>query len=203
MKVIDVEQCPEKNKKREDYNRRADDAVDNQDAVGGEVAPYLVDKPCKTVPPQQRSKHDAQIAHAHFKRMVGHNECQLGVTSHEKEYNKRVGECYEECCDAVVNQRALLVSADMDFLCGVALEAIDAEQEEHDASAYLKIKEIAAQVVDRGGEGIVVRDADAFAYSDFAFHVAKYVRAGHVNTDIHWSQGSIIPNELCSERNKE
>ena len=144
MKVIDVEQCPEKNKKREDYNRRADDAVDNQDAVGGEVAPYLVDKPCKTVPPQQRSKHDAQIAHAHFKRMVGHNECQLGVTSHEKEYNKRVGECYEECCDAVVNQRALLVPADMDFLCGVALEAIDAEQEEHDASAYLKIKEIAA-----------------------------------------------------------
>lgn len=66
-----------------------------------------------------------------------------------------------------------------------------------------KIKDIAAQVVDRGGEGIVIRDADAFAYSDFAFHVAKYVRAGHVNTDIHWSHGSIIPNELCSELNKE
>ena len=72
-----------------------------------------------------------------------------------------------------------------------------------EAKSLEELKEIAAQVVDRGGEGIVVRDADAFAYSDFAFHVAKYVRAGHVNTDIHWSHGSIIPNELCSELNKE
>lgn len=76
--------------------------------------------------------------------MVGHNKCQLGIASHEKEYDQRVRERHEECRHAVMHQRALLVSADMNLLRGVALEAVDAEKQEHDASAYLKIEEIAA-----------------------------------------------------------
>ena len=61
-----------------------------------------------------------------------------------------------------------------------------------------KIKEIAKTVVDGGGEGIVVRDVGSFDYSAFASHVAKYVRKDHVQTDVHWSHGQIIPNELRS-----
>ncbi len=45
-------------------------------------------------------------------------------------------------------------------------------------------------------EGFVVRDADGFAYEDFAQHVAKWVRAKHVQTDKHWMTQMIIPNKL-------
>ena len=58
------------------------------------------------------------------------------------------------------------------------------------------IKNIAKEVVDRGGEGIVVRNADAFLYEDFSVNVAKFVRKGHVQTDKHWTQSEIIPNKL-------
>lgn len=37
-------------------------------------------------------------------------------------------------------------------------------------------------------EGIVSRDAAEYAVEDFAHHVFKYVRKGHVKTDEHWTR---------------
>lgn len=45
-------------------------------------------------------------------------------------------------------------------------------------------------------EGLVMRTADGFSYADFSKCVAKYVRAGHVQTDEHWSEGPVVPNGL-------
>lgn len=60
------------------------------------------------------------------------------------------------------------------------------------------VKNLAEQTVKRGGEGIVVRFADAFQYDDFAMSVAKYVRPNHVQTDEHWSNSIIVPNKIKS-----
>lgn len=45
-------------------------------------------------------------------------------------------------------------------------------------------------------EGYVVRAAGGFARDQFATHVAKHVREGHVTTDTHWAYSQIIPNEI-------
>jgi hypothetical protein len=46
-------------------------------------------------------------------------------------------------------------------------------------------------------EGYVVRKARAFTYGQFKSSVAKYVRAGHVQTTKHWRAGrSFTPNQL-------
>lgn len=45
-------------------------------------------------------------------------------------------------------------------------------------------------------EGYVIRLFDSFAYEDFEESVAKYVRAGHVQTDTHWMFDKIVPNGL-------
>jgi len=37
-------------------------------------------------------------------------------------------------------------------------------------------------------EGVVSRNADGYAVSDFAANVFKYVRKGHVKTDQHWTR---------------
>lgn len=62
-----------------------------------------------------------------------------------------------------------------------------------------KIKEIAKDVVSKGGEGIVVRLSSSFKYDDFSKSVAKYVRKNHVQTDKHWSLGNIESNKLKKE----
>lgn len=59
-----------------------------------------------------------------------------------------------------------------------------------------KIKEIAKDVVIKGGEGIVVRNKDSFLYDDFNTNIAKYVRENHVQTDKHWSKSKITTNTL-------
>ncbi|NCQ51760.1 RNA ligase family protein [archaeon] len=49
-------------------------------------------------------------------------------------------------------------------------------------------------------EGFVIRTVDGFHYDNFSEHVAKYVRAGHVQTDEHWLKNSIpngIPKQPC------
>jgi hypothetical protein len=46
-------------------------------------------------------------------------------------------------------------------------------------------------------EGFVIRVADGFSYSEFRTHVAKYVRAGHVQTDQHWMHGPVVRNGLA------
>jgi len=46
-------------------------------------------------------------------------------------------------------------------------------------------------------EGYVVRVAHAFPMSEFSSHAAKFVRAGHVQTDTHWMHTTIVPNQLA------
>ena len=45
-------------------------------------------------------------------------------------------------------------------------------------------------------EGYVVRLADSFDVGDFSKSIAKYVRAGHVQTDEHWLDKPMVKNEL-------
>lgn len=45
-------------------------------------------------------------------------------------------------------------------------------------------------------EGYVVRLAGAFRRDDFARSVAKWVRAGHVQTDTHWAHGKLERNQV-------
>jgi hypothetical protein len=54
---------------------------------------------------------------------------------------------------------------------------------------YIEFKEV---------EGYVVRRTHGFLGNSFAENVCKYVRAGHVTTDSHWSK-TWVPNKLRSE----
>lgn len=45
-------------------------------------------------------------------------------------------------------------------------------------------------------EGFVVRRSESFNINQFKTHVAKWVRANHVQTDQHWMYQPIIKNEL-------
>lgn len=45
-------------------------------------------------------------------------------------------------------------------------------------------------------EGFVVRVADAFSESEMPTHMAKYVRADHVQSDKHWMHAEIVRNGL-------
>lgn len=46
-------------------------------------------------------------------------------------------------------------------------------------------------------EGFVVRRAAAFAESAMSEAMGKYVRAGHVQSDVHWMKAELIPNKLA------
>ncbi len=48
-------------------------------------------------------------------------------------------------------------------------------------------------------EGYVVRLADGFSFDAFGRSVAKWVRAGHVQTDEHWMHHEVVPNGLLEE----
>lgn len=45
-------------------------------------------------------------------------------------------------------------------------------------------------------EGFVVRSISSFFESEMSTHMAKYVRAGHVQSDVHWTKAEIIRNGL-------
>ncbi|MEL6102770.1 MAG: RNA ligase family protein [Pseudomonadota bacterium] len=49
-------------------------------------------------------------------------------------------------------------------------------------------------------EGFVVRSCASFTESDMATHIAKYVRKGHVQSDIHWSKAEVVKNGLRRTR---
>ena len=48
-------------------------------------------------------------------------------------------------------------------------------------------------------EGFVVRPVRSFTMAEFGSVVAKWVRAGHVQTDEHWMSKPVIPNGLRGE----
>lgn len=54
----------------------------------------------------------------------------------------------------------------------------------------------ALEVDTERSEGWVVRTVGGFRYEDFDQHVAKWVRAGHVQTDEHWMLRAVVPNGL-------
>jgi hypothetical protein len=58
------------------------------------------------------------------------------------------------------------------------------------------VKELLACLDLTKQEGIVVRLADTFTYSDFGNSVAKWVRKNHVTTDNHWKQSKLELNTL-------
>ena len=146
-KVIEVEHRSYQGDDREYHDDASYHLVDNEDAVGIKLAAYLVDEPCEPEPPQQRSKEDAQVAHSHLQGHVGHHEGKLGEGGHEEEHDERIRQGDKECRYAVVPERALLVAALVHVLGGIALEAIDAEDQEQQAAEYLQV-ELVLGVVD-------------------------------------------------------
>lgn len=52
------------------------------------------------------------------------------------------------------------------------------------------------KVIKQGHEGIVIRSAYPFHWSQLGRFVAKYVRKDHVQTDEHWSSQPIVRNEV-------
>ena len=45
-------------------------------------------------------------------------------------------------------------------------------------------------------EGYVVRTAESFPYDEFSRNCAKWVRRGHVDSDVHWVNQPLVPNKL-------
>lgn len=59
-------------------------------------------------------------------------------------------------------------------------------------------KDIAKELNPKTCEGLVVRLTGSFRYGEFKSSVAKYVRAGHVQTTKHWRAGrAFTPNSLA------
>lgn len=61
---------------------------------------------------------------------------------------------------------------------------------------YNEIIDESESVVNRGGEGLVVRSKFPYHYGQFSERVGKYVRENHVKTDKHWSIQSNPRNKL-------
>ena len=59
-----------------------------------------------------------------------------------------------------------------------------------------KIKQISMDLDLDRCEGFVVRNMESFHYDNFAENVAKWVRPCHVQTDQHWMQQTVVPNQL-------
>lgn len=67
-----------------------------------------------------------------------------------------------------------------------------------------RIKAIGDQLNFDHSEGYVVRLADSFTYADFPKSIAKFVRAGHIQTTKHWRAGrQFTPNELAKDHKYE
>ena len=62
--------------------------------------------------------------------------------------------------------------------------------------AEKQLQNLATSLDPQTTEGYVVRSADAFPFSSFSSRVAKYVRAGHVQTTQHWMHSALEPNRL-------
>lgn len=58
------------------------------------------------------------------------------------------------------------------------------------------LKRLASEMDTTKNEGFVIRVAAPFEYAEFGNSVAKWVRAGHVQTGDHWMHAKIVPNKL-------
>ena len=67
---------------------------------------------------------------------------------------------------------------------------------DYDYELIKDVTKIGADVIADGHEGLVIRSMFPFHESQFTIRMMKYVRANHVQTDIHWSNKPIIRNEV-------
>lgn len=58
------------------------------------------------------------------------------------------------------------------------------------------VRRLYDQIVDDGGEGIVMTTVNGFHYDQMSQNLIKAVRKGHVQTDQHWMHKQCIPNKL-------
>lgn len=61
------------------------------------------------------------------------------------------------------------------------------------------IRKLAEQINTEEREGYVVRVADGFHYDEFKTSLAKWVRKNHVQTDTHWMNAAVVPNQIRGE----
>ncbi|MEL6210240.1 MAG: RNA ligase family protein, partial [Pseudomonadota bacterium] len=59
------------------------------------------------------------------------------------------------------------------------------------------VADLAARLDLRRQEGFVLRRVDAFPEAEMPSRMGKYVRAGHVQSDTHWTAQPVIPNSLA------
>lgn len=100
------------------------------------------------------------------------------------------------------------------FLSWEAVEEIAQEKNLKTVSAYYvpegcvrselasfmdRIMESIVDLQDRECEGLVVRNREEFKADDFALNVYKWVRAGHVQTDQHWTK-NWQPNPIVRDK---
>ena len=138
--MIQIENRAEESDDGEDDDHAAYYLIDNDDAVGIKLVPDLVDEPGESEPPQQGTEDDAEVTHAHFYRHIRHHKGKLREGRHEEEHDERIGERYQERRYSIVHQGTLLVARLVHVLHRVALEAVDSEHKEHQASENLKIE---------------------------------------------------------------
>jgi len=58
-------------------------------------------------------------------------------------------------------------------------------------------EDLALSLVQHRQEGFVARTAEGFPESALPERVGKYVRQGHVQTELHWMQAELIRNQLA------
>lgn len=75
-------------------------------------------------------------------------------------------------------------------------DAMDQATFEKPSTARRTLIKYARDVIDNGGEGIVVRSKFPFHYGQFGQRLGKYVRENHVTTDEHWSHRDVVVNNL-------
>ena len=138
--MIQIENRAEESDHGEDDDHASYYLIDNDDAVGIKLVPNLVDEPGESEPPQQSSENDAQIAHTHLYRHIGHHKGKLCKRSHKEEYDERIAERNQKRSNAVMQKRALLIARLVHILHRIALEAIDTEYQQQDTSKNLKIE---------------------------------------------------------------
>lgn len=74
---------------------------------------------------------------------------------------------------------------------------VDKATFETEQQARRKLTQYAHDIIDRGGEGIVVRSKFPYHYGQFPNRLGKYVRENHVkDTDTHWSKRKLIENVI-------
>lgn len=61
------------------------------------------------------------------------------------------------------------------------------------------LKKLANSLDLNNQEGFVVRLAGRIPYAEFSDSLAKWVRAGHVQTDEHWMNAAVVPNGLKAQ----